>query len=129
MDTLQLQGIRLNTIIGIHAWEQHQPQWVIINLSLGIPSTLKAFHEDTLKGTIDYSSIVQDLKAWLSEHRCKLIEYLAEHIAQRLLNQFPIEWVKVEVSKPAILPEVETVAICIERTRTTAYQVMHTAAD
>ncbi|MGN6977521.1 dihydroneopterin aldolase, partial [Neisseria sp. P0006.S006] len=46
-----------------------------------------------------------------------LLETLAEHIAQLILNDFGAAKVRVRIVKPGILPDVAQVGIEIERTR------------
>jgi dihydroneopterin aldolase len=45
------------------------------------------------------------------------VETLAEHIAQLLLHEFPIQRVRVEVEKPAAIAEADSVGVTIERRR------------
>ncbi|MES2206894.1 MAG: dihydroneopterin aldolase [Pseudomonadota bacterium] len=118
MDLLKIHGIKLSTIIGVFEWEQKQAQNIIVHLDMGISTTQEAFQNDQLEGTIDYAAVVEDLKEWLANHRCQLLEYLAETISKRLFELYPIHWVKVEVYKPGILPNVDKAAVCIERNRT-----------
>ncbi len=117
MDLIRIHGIRLSTTIGVYDWEQKKPQSIIVHLDLGIPTNKEAFEEDNLEGTIDYGAVVQDLQEWLIGHQCKLLEFLAERIAKRFFERYPISWIKVEVFKPRVLPDVELAAVCIERHR------------
>ena len=53
----------------------------------------------------------------LAEQDFLLLETLAEHIAQLILNDFGAAKVRVRIVKPGILPDVAQVGIEIERTR------------
>ena len=118
MDTLQLHRIQFSTTLGVHAWEQHQPQKIIANLTLGLPNGLRAFEEDNLEHTVNYAAIVEDLDSWLKDYRCQLLEYLAEQIVKRIFYKFPlIESITLEVFKPAILHNAESVSVNITRQR------------
>jgi dihydroneopterin aldolase len=44
-----------------------------------------------------------------------LVEALAEHCCQLILNEFDVPWVKMKVSKPGRLPGVKALGVAIER--------------
>lgn len=118
MNIVKIHGIKLTATIGVYDWERKQPQPLVINLDLTIPHTAEAFQEDKLEGTIDYAAVVEDLKSWLANHECKLLEFLAEQMSQRFFNNYPlIQSLKIEIFKPNILAEAAMAAIYIERNR------------
>ena len=47
----------------------------------------------------------------------QLVETLAENIAQMILREFGLEWVKITVSKPGAVRGSRDVGVIIERTR------------
>lgn len=114
MDKIVLKGIEVKSLIGWHAWEREALRPLLLDLVISIP--LKAAsHSDHLKDTVDYESVVNDLRVKLLQQKFLLIEALAEYVAQTLLQNSAVQAVKVKVTKPDILVAVESVAVEIER--------------
>jgi dihydroneopterin aldolase len=76
----------------------------------------KAAVNDDLADALDYSSAAQTIKTVVVEGKFQLIETAAERVAQRLIADYGLAWVRVEVVKP-IPSEGYTAAITIERDR------------
>jgi dihydroneopterin aldolase len=116
LDVVFVEGFVGNTVIGIHDSELHVEQPVRIDVAAGMPRSF-ACSSDRLADTIDYASIRQLLVTMLREHRHRLVEALAESIAQRILATFHASWVRVAVAKPRKFDDVEAVGVVIERRR------------
>lgn len=113
-DKIVLKGVTLQTLIGWHEWERHALRPLIVDLSIGMPKK-DACYSDDLADTIDYEAVVNQLRASLLTKQFLLIEALAEYVANVLLQDFGAPWVKVTVSKPNVLTDVENVGVVIER--------------
>lgn len=113
-DIVYIKNLRLETVVGFHAWEQKVKQQVCINLQLHIDGA-KAAKSDKVKDTVDYEQVVRYLKTMLNQGRYQLVETLAENIATVLQNEFGASWVRVEVGKPHVLAEADDVGVLIER--------------
>ena len=72
---------------------------------------------DDIGDTIHYGDVCEVVRRNLAEQDFLLLETLAEHIAQLILNDFGAAKVRVRIVKPGILPDVAQVGIEIERTR------------
>jgi dihydroneopterin aldolase len=59
--------------------------------------------------------VIERIKASLTQDRFLLVERLAEHLAQLVMTEFKVPWVKVSVSKLAVEKDVKRVGITIER--------------
>ena len=116
MDVVFVEGFVGRTVIGIHDTELHVEQPVRIDVAAGIPRNF-ACSTDRLGDTIDYGSIRELLVTMLREHRHRLVEALAESIAQRVLATFHASWVRVAVAKPRKFDDVDAVGVVIERRR------------
>lgn len=65
----------------------------------------RAGASDNIAATISYAAVYETVRASVEEKSFRLIEALAEHIAQTLLQQFPAAAVVVRVKKqPPPLP-------------------------
>lgn len=116
MDILFLRDFRLELIIGIYEWERKIPQPVRLDLEIGLPEH-KAGETDDVVDTIDYGAVANRVKDSLINRPqpIALVEAVAEHVAQIILNEFGAPWVKVSVTKFAIVRGVKELGITIER--------------
>lgn len=114
LDIIFINGFVGETLIGIHHDEMHDTQPVRVDLAAGLPRSL-ACDTDRIGDTIDYSEVRTALKEMLKTHRFRLLEALAEAIANLLLTRFGAHWVRVSVTKPHKFDDVEGVGVMIER--------------
>ena len=114
MDTIFIRGMRASTWIGVYEWEQQAAQPIELDLDVALPHN-RAAQTDNVDDTIHYGLLVERLRELLAAQRFLLIEALAEFIADVIRREFNAPWVRVSLSKPGILPEVEKVGIMIER--------------
>lgn len=115
LDYVFVDGLEIQTIIGIDPDELTEPQPLRIDLTLGRPA-LAACHTDHIGDTVDYGDIVARMKLLMAEHGCKLLERLADLIASILVLEFQADWVRVRLTKPGKLG-VLGLGVQIERTR------------
>ena len=60
----------------------------------------KAAASDDLADALDYSAVAETIAAVLREGKFRLIETAAERVAGRLLADFPLTWLRLELRKP-----------------------------
>ena len=78
----------------------------------------KAAKTDDLSYSINYDNVSHFVESYMREHTFRLIETVAEQLAQKILLQFPLVLkVKVMVKKPwaPILLPLDTVSVMVER--------------
>ncbi|BBP03236.1 7,8-dihydroneopterin aldolase [Sulfuriferula plumbiphila] len=114
MDILFLKDFRVELIIGIYEWERKVPQPVLLDLEIGLPNS-RAGETDNVADTIDYGQVAARIRAACAALRPALVEALAEHVAQLIRNEFGAPWVRVTVTKLAIVRGVKALGITIER--------------
>ena len=114
MDIIFLEQVKIQTKLGVPKWERMVPQTIILDIEIGYNLT-NACKSDAIKDTIDYGAVVNRLHESLAENSFKLVEALAEHICQLILNEFGALSVKVKVAKPGILPGLKSLGVVIER--------------
>ncbi len=115
MDKIFLHGMKADTLIGVYDWEREQQQTLLIDLDIGVPAKLAA--SDHIDDTIHYGDVCEAVRRSLKEQSFLLLEALAEHIAELLLEDFDALWVRVRVVKPGILANVREVGVEIERSQ------------
>lgn len=114
LDLIFIEGLVGDTVIGIHESELHRPQPLVIDVHAGLPRA-RACDTDRIADTIDYGVVRERLLRLLAEHQLKLLEALAETIADILLGEFGASWVRVKIVKPRKFADVAAVGVQIER--------------
>lgn len=114
MDIIFIQDFKAKTRIGIYPWERIVAQTLQFDLEIGIPDQ-RSGQTDLITDTIDYAEIVQMIHDILSRNDFLLLEALAEHIAQKIINEFNAPWVKIRISKLNIIRNIQKIGVCIER--------------
>lgn len=114
MDLIFIEGLKGQTVIGIHDTELHRPQPLVIDVVAGVPRAM-ACSTDRIGDTIDYGAVRERLHVLLREHGVQLLEAFAEAIATILIDEFGARWVRVKVVKPRKFDDVDAVGVMIER--------------
>jgi len=116
MNTIFIHDLRLETRIGVYAWEQHLKQTLRLDLEIGVPSDA-AFRSDDFRDALDYAAVVKRLQALAADHPHKLLERFAQAVADVILDEFAAPWTKVRVAKIAPIAGVRELGVAIERRR------------
>lgn len=116
MDTIFLRDLRVETLIGVYAWERRVPQTLQIDLEIALPDHHSG-QSDDIRDTLDYADIVQRIHNTLGSRHFNLLEALAEHIAQLLLTDFGAPWIRISVAKLNAIRGSKLVGVSIERKR------------
>lgn len=98
-DELTVSGIECYGHHGVFEHERRDGQVFVIDLTLGL-DTSSAAASDDLRDTVDYGSLVGQVKAAVESDPVDLIETLAHRIAGVCLSDGRVEWVRVTVHKP-----------------------------
>jgi FolB domain len=114
MDIIFLQDVKVQTVLGVPEWERMKPQTVVLDIELAMPHS-RSCHSDDIEDTIDYGEIIVRMQQLLAENSFRLVEALAENVAQMIMGEFGAPWVKVRVAKPGILTGVRQLGVVIER--------------
>ena len=114
-DKVSIRDLRVATVIGVYDWERETEQALVFAVDMAA-DVAKAASRDDLADALDYSSAAQTIKTVVIEGKFQLIETAAERVAERLISDYDLAWVRVEVVKP-IPSEGYTAAITIERGR------------
>ena len=115
-DNLSIEGLKVDTIIGVYQWEREVKQSVIIDLVLETKSTSSGL-EDSIEFAVDYVAVSDMVSNLVQSSSFLLIETLAEAIAGKLLKEFAIRSIRLKLSKPSAIQNAANVSITIERSR------------
>ena len=114
MDIIFLHDLRVDCVIGIWNWERRIRQTVIIDLDMAADIT-RAAKSDHIDDTLNYKAVAKRLQAFVGETQFQLIETLAEKIAEIILSEFAVPWVRVRVNKRGAVRGATDVGVVIER--------------
>ena len=114
-DFVSVKDLSVRAVIGVHAWERDVEQTLLVSVDMAT-DVRKAAANDDLADALDYSAVAETIAAVLRDGRFRLIETAAERVAGRLLADFPLSWLRLELRKP-ISAGAYTAAITLERTR------------
>ena len=101
-DYVSVRDLSVAAVIGVHDWEREVEQTLLVSVDM-VPETAdvrKAAATDDLADALDYSAVAETIAAVLREGKFRLIETAAERVAGRLLADFPVTWLRLEVRKP-----------------------------
>jgi 7,8-dihydroneopterin aldolase/epimerase/oxygenase len=114
-DYVSIRDLSVPAVIGVHDWEREIEQTLIVSVDMAA-DVRKAAASDNLADAFDYSAVASTIATVVREGRFRLIETAAERVAERLLADFPVTWLRLHVRKP-ITADAYTATITIERTR------------
>ena len=116
MDIIYLSGLKVDAVIGAWEWERRIRHELILDIEIG-GDLSPASVSDDLRHTIDYKAVSDLVIEFTKESRFKLLEALAEAIAQEIMRDFPVKWIRVKATKQGVVPGGRSVGIVIERER------------
>lgn len=114
MDIVYIRGLEIRTIIGIYDWEREQQQIVSLDLEMG-SDIAKAAATDTIENALDYKSVAKRLINFIENSEFYLVETMAEQVAEIVLKEFNVPWVKLRLGKPGAVTGSKDVGVIIER--------------
>jgi dihydroneopterin aldolase len=114
MDTVFINDLRIETIIGIYDWERKVQQTISLDLEMGT-DIRKSAETDTIEDTLNYKAVAKRLIAFVGDSEYQLVETLAEKIAEIVLSEFDVPWLKLTVHKPGAVRGSRDVGVIIER--------------
>ena len=114
MDIIYLKELNIDTVIGIYDWERRIKQTVCFDLEMAT-DIRKAAASDAIEDTLDYKSVAKRLIQFVGESRFQLVETLAERVAETVITEFNVPWVRVSLNKKGAVRHAAGVGILIER--------------
>ena len=116
MDIIFLGGLQIETIIGIYDWERETKQTVILDIEMAY-DIQKAAETDDIQHTLDYKAVSKRIIAFVETSNYFLVEKLTVEIAEIILGEFGVPWVKVMLNKKGAIRGASDVGIIVERGR------------
>jgi dihydroneopterin aldolase len=109
-----VRGLKLEANIGVYEHEMSAAQLLKIDLEIEVvePSDPAG---DRLEDVVCYNRLTQGVKAIIAEGHIKLVETLAERIADLAMAHPMVLAAVVRIEKPRAIPEAEAAGVEIER--------------
>ncbi len=114
MDIIFVTDLRVRTVVGIWEWERRMPQIVSFDLQMAA-DVRSAAQRDRIDATLDYKAVAKRVTSFVEASGFQLVETLAERVAEVIMSEFAVRWVRVAVRKPFAVRGTRDVGVCIER--------------
>lgn len=113
-DVVFVKGLTVEAVIGVFDWERAITQPILIDIALETDISQAALSDD-VKDALSYKEVCDDVSHWCKDIKAKLLEHLAEQIAEKLLAKYHCQKVILSVAKPTAIKEANAVGVQITR--------------
>lgn len=113
-DSVLIEGLAVETIIGVYDWEREVSQRLLIDLEMAWDNRVPAASDD-VADALNYASVSERITGYLSRTRPQLLETAAEGISNLLQQEFGVRWLRLVMRKPGAVPAAASVGVSIER--------------
>lgn len=114
MDIIYLHELKADCIIGIWDWERRTRQTIYFDIDMAA-DIRKAAASDDIADTLDYKAVAKRVVDFVNHSEYQLVETLAEKVAELILAEFSVTWLRLRLNKKGALRDARDVGILIER--------------
>lgn len=115
-DVVFIKGLKINTVIGVYAWERAIKQTIIIDAQMQCDMQ-QAIKTDDVAYVIDYKAVCEDMERLCHEIQAQLLESLADKLAHYVLQNYPCQSITLTLHKPNAVKQADSVGVTITRTK------------
>ena len=115
MSRIAIVDLEVFYCIGVTDEERAKPQRLLVTIEMSLDFT-SAVMSDRIEKTINYYTVAQALLNFGKDRNWKLLERLASNIADRLMTEYNLQGIMVEVKKFAI-PQARYVSVSVTKGR------------
>lgn len=119
--TVFLRGLRLDARIGAYPHEMTRAQPIVIDISIDVRSPERPVDDD-LGEVLCYDRVQKGVRAILATGHIRLVETLAERIADFVLDNPLALAVTVQIEKPAAVSAADGAGVCLRREKAASRQ-------
>ncbi len=116
LDQIAISDLRFRCVVGVQEDERQEKQDVVAQIVL-FADLRRAGRSDAIADTVDYKALKKQILATAEQSRFRLIEALAQSIADICLSHDRVERAAVTIEKPGALRFARTVSVRIVRDR------------
>jgi D-erythro-7,8-dihydroneopterin triphosphate epimerase len=102
LDILRIRDLRVRCRVGVTPAERRLPQEVLVTVAMHA-DLVRAGHSDNLRDTVDYKAVKKSILAECESRSFRLIERMAQRIAELSLSDARVQRVDVVIQKPGAL--------------------------
>ncbi len=113
MQYIFVQGLRVESTIGVYPEERSGPQELLVDVEAGIPDR-RAFTSDRIAETVDYGAVAALIRRESLARSFLLLERLAHHLCVEIGRTFGAPWIRIRITKPGIVPGASGVGVVFE---------------
>jgi len=114
MDKVFIDGLEIETIIGIYDWEREVKQIVRLDLEMAWDNK-PAAQSENIEHALNYKAVCDRLIEFIEGSQFLLVETMAENVADILIKEFHVPWLKLKLTKPTAIQQAQGVGVMIER--------------
>mgnify|MGYP001819195049 FL=1 len=114
MDIVYISDLRIETVIGIYDWEREIRQIISIDLEMAADNR-RAAATESIEDALNYKAVAKRLIQFVEDSEFQLVETLAERIAEIVIDEFDVDWLRLKLGKPGAVTGSREVGVIIER--------------
>lgn len=114
LDIVFIEDLRIDTIIGIYDWEREVKQTIALDIEMAADNRRPASTEN-IEDALNYKAVAKRLIAFTEDSQFQLVETLAERLAEIIMSDFGVPWVKLKLRKLGAVTGSRSVGVIIER--------------
>ncbi len=115
-DIVFVQGLKIDTVVGVYDWEQAIRQSLIIDAKISCDISQAAATDDVAHA-VNYKTVCEDIERICHEMKAKLLESLAESICRYILDHYPCHSITLTIHKPNAIKQANSVGVSITRNK------------
>ena len=112
-DKVLIQGLQCRAHVGVPERERRRRQKVLVDLELRL-DLKSAGRTDRVDATVDYAAVAREVKHLVEGRSFRLVEAMAEQVAQTVKGCFKVKRVRVRIRKFSV-PGTASVGVEITR--------------
>jgi len=113
-DSVLIEGLVVETVVGVYDWEREVTQALVVDLEMAWDNSIPGASDD-VADALDYAAVSARVESCLKELEPQLLERGAEVLAEVILREFGVGWLRLTMRKPGAVPAARSVGVCIER--------------
>ncbi|EPN8914197.1 bifunctional dihydroneopterin aldolase/7,8-dihydroneopterin epimerase [Vibrio vulnificus] len=114
LDKVFIEQLEVITTIGVYDWEQQIKQKLVLDLEMAHDNR-PAGKSDDVADALDYAQVSEAVLNHIESGRFLLVERVAEEVAELIMTQFSVPWIRIRLAKPGAVPQARAVGVVIER--------------
>lgn len=118
-DSVIIEGLVVETVIGVYDWEREITQRLELDLELGWDNRPPAA-SDRVEDALDYALVSEAVTELLQRLQPQLLETAAEAVVTMLQERFRVPWLSLALRKPGAVPSARSVGVRLHRGRADA---------